>query len=162
MKLNLLDENNMIFYLNIDYLNKTKFDFKEHIEQNFKDLFIKLKNIYNLNLSGYYEVVIYVNDIYGMIIELEKDDDEYIKIFGDTLDMKITFKLNCELLYEIESYYPFKFKNYKLYYNDNKFYINIDKLDKDERLEYLKLLENSTIIYGKEISEIMGKVIKIC
>jgi len=107
MKLELFNLNNITVYLNNEYLKKINFDLKNNVEQQFKKLFIKIKNIYNIEMSGYYEVIVYINDIYGMIIEIEKDNDEYIKLFGDTVDMKITFKFDSSIFYKLDEYKNF-------------------------------------------------------
>lgn len=154
MKLEVLNLNNLIFYLNKDYLNKINFNINDNVEQEFKNLFIKLKSIYKLDLSGYYEVIVYINDIYGIIIEMEKDDDEYIKIFGDTLDMKITFKFDCEIFYKIENIDFINFKNYNLYYYNNELYLSLKNNLKIPYKDYLYLIENSSILYGSDLRKI--------
>lgn len=154
MKLEVFNLNNIVFYLSKEYLNRIHFKIDVDVEKEFKKLFIELKNIFNLELNGYYEVVVYINDLYGIIIEMEKDDDEYIKIFGDTLDMKITFKFDCEILYKIDNIDFIDFSKYNLYYNNNNLYISIKDNYLPKRNEYLNLLENSNLIYGIELKKI--------
>ncbi len=161
MKLEILNLNNLVFYLNKDYLDKINFNINENVEQEFKNLFIKLKNIYNLELNGYYEVTVYVNDVYGIIIEMEKDDDEYIKIFGDTLDMKITFKFDCEIFYKIENIDFIKFNNYNLYYCNNELFLSLKNNLKLSYKDYLYLLENSSIVYGNQLKKLKYHMKKI-
>ena len=160
MKLELLNLDNITIYLNKDYLKKIKFNLEENVEKEFKKLFLKIKNIYNINMCGYYEVVVYENALYGIIIELEKDDDEYVKIFGDTLDMKIVFKFDSDIYYELEEFDKYDFNKYHLYYYNDKFYIELKDKNINYR-EYLRLLENSTIIYGNNLKEIENNLIKI-
>jgi len=161
MKLELFNLESITIYLSNDYLKQMNFNIKENVEKQFKKLFIKIKDIYNINMSGYYEVIVYVNDIYGMIIELEKDTDEYIKIFGDTVDMKITFKFDSSIYYELEDYMTFNIDNYNLYYYNDKFYLELSKIYRFSYSEYLKLLESSNIIYGKEICDLRSKIKKL-
>ncbi len=161
MKLELFNLNNLTVYLNNKYLDKINFDLKNNVEQQFKRLFIKIKNIYDIEMSGYYEVTVYLNDIYGMIIEIEKDDDEYVKLFGDTVDMKITFKFDSSIFYKLEEYKTFDIDNYDLYYYNDVFYIELVNNDNLEYTEYLRLLENSSIIYGNELKKIKNNAIKL-
>ena len=161
MKLELFNLNNLTIYLNNKYLDKINFDLKNNVEQQFNRLFIKIKNIYNIEMSGYYEVTVYLNDIYGMIIEIEKDDDEYVKLFGDTVDMKITFKFDSSIFYKLDEYKIFDIINYDLYYYNDDFYIELTDNDNLEYTEYLRLLENSSIIYGNELKEIKNNAIKV-
>jgi len=159
MKLELFNLNNITVYLNNEYLKKINFDLKNNVEQQFKKLFIKIKNIYNIEMSGYYEVIVYINDIYGMIIEIEKDNDEYIKLFGDTVDMKITFKFDSSIFYKLDEYKNFDINNYNLYYYNDNFYIELN--DKINYINYLNLIENSDIIYGDEMKKIKSHAIKV-
>ncbi|MBQ7141001.1 MAG: hypothetical protein IJO32_05805 [Bacilli bacterium] len=161
MKLEVFNLNNIVFYLSKEYLNKIHFKIDVDVEKEFKKLFIRLKNIYNLNLNGYYEVIVYINDLYGIIIEMEKDDDEYIKIFGDTLDMKITFKFDCEILYKIENIDFIDFSKYNLYYKNNNLYISIKDKYLLEKNEYLNLLENSKLVYGSDLKKLKLNLKKI-
>lgn len=161
MKLELFNLNNLTVYLNNKYLEKIKFDLKNNVEQQFKRLFIKIKNIYNIEMSGYYEVTVYLNDIYGMIIEIEKDDDEYVKLFGDTVDMKITFKFDSSIFYKLDEYMSFDFDDYDLYYYNDSFYMELNNEVIFNYSQYLNLLENSSIIYGNEIKKIKNQAIKV-
>lgn len=161
MKLEVFNLNNLVLYLNKDYLDKINFNINENVEYEFKKLFLKLKDVYNLNINGYYEVTVFINDIYGIIIEMQKDDDEYIKIFKDTLDMKITFKFDCEIFYKIDDINFIKFKNYNLYYYDNNLYLSLKNNLKIPYKDYLYLLENSSIIYGDELKKLKCKIKKI-
>lgn len=161
MKLELFNLENMTIFLCKDYLKKIDFNLDGNYEKEFKRLFIKIKDIYNINMSGYYEVTVYINDIYGMIIDLQKDNDEYVKIFGDTVDMKITFKFDSPIYYELDEYINFNIENYNLYFYNDKFYLELLDDSKYSYSEYLKLLESSYIIYGKEIYSIKNKMKKI-
>ena len=159
MKLELFNLNNLTVYLNNEYLEKINFDINKNVEQQFKKLFTRIKNIYNIDMFGYYDVTIYINDIYGMIIDIEKDDDEYIKIFGDTGDMKITFKFDSSIYYKLDEFKTFNIDEYDVYFDNDNFYIEI--LNNNNHSEYLKLLENSTIIYGEELKKIKNRAFKI-
>lgn len=99
------------------------------------------------NISGDYQINIYINDIYGMIIEFNKiKENNYI-------DLKVKINVNSIFLYESNYNY---LNNYKdtIYYYKNKYY----SLPKDSNIN---LLEVSNIIYGKEVKEIISKGIKL-
>ncbi len=159
MKLEIFNLNNITIYLNKEYLEFINFNFKENVEKEFKKLFLKIKDIYNLNIKGYYEVTVYINDIYGIIIEMEKDDDEYMKLFGESLDMKIKFKFDSEIYYKLDEYKNYNIDNYHLYFDNKNFYIEL--LDKIDYKAYLDLIENSVIVYGEDIKEIKSNLEKI-
>lgn len=107
-----------------------------------------IKKIIKKNkISGDYQINIYINDIYGMIIEFNKiKKNNYI-------DLKIKINVNSIFLYESNYNY---LNNYKdtIYYYKNKYYL----LPKDSNIN---LLEVSNIIYGKEVKEIISKGIKL-
>ncbi|MBE6153279.1 MAG: hypothetical protein E7166_03550 [Firmicutes bacterium] len=161
MKLEYFNLNNIVVYLNNNYLESIKFDITNNIEQQFKKLFINIKNIYNIDMNGYYEVVVHINDIYGMIIEIDKDDDEYVKLFGDTVDMKITFKFDSPIYYKLDEYKKFNIDNYSIYYYDETYYLKLDNNLELNYSEYLKLIENSVIVYGDELKRIKNQLIKV-
>ncbi len=127
------DNCNYTIYIVKEYLDYYDFNFSSNSNNVIKKMFNKINNRFNLELEGLYSVVVYINNDYGMIIEMEKDTDEYIKLFGDKLDMKIIFKLDCDFYYEDE------LGNY-LY--NNKLY------SKNKNYE-------SNIIYGKKIKDLL-------
>ncbi len=159
MKLEYYNINDFIIYLNNDYIKKYNLKLEENAQENFKKLLNKLKSIYNLELYGYYKINVYINKYYGIIIELFKEDDEYIKIFGDSLDLKILFKNDAKVYYEIEEYNKYNLDKYNIYYYNNKFYIEI--IYNNNIKEYLNLLESSKIIYGTQLEKIINNLIKI-
>lgn len=159
MKLEYYNINDFIIYLNNDYIKKYNLKLEENAQDNFKKLLNKLKSIYNLELYGYYKINVYINKYYGIIIELFKEDDEYIKIFGDSLDLKILFKNDAKVYYEIEEYNKYNLDKYNIYYYNNKFYIEI--IYNNNIKEYLNLLESSKIIYGTQLEKIINNLIKI-
>ena len=152
-----IDNNKFIVFLN----KKFDLDNKVKLEKNFKDLFYKLKNKYNIEVNGYYNIDVYADKYYGTIIEMEKENLEYYTYFNQ-IDMEINvFKNN--FYYEID--YNFLNKDilnkclcYK--YND-KIYLKI-KEDVDE-IQLSKLLEVSNVLYGEEGEKInkYGKKVKI-
>ena len=94
-----------------------------------------------------------------IIVELFKEDDEYIKIFGESLDLKILFKPESKILYELETFKKYDIGKFNMYYYNDKFYIEIIEIVKYDN--YLKLLEDSKIIYGKNLSNVLNNMIKI-
>lgn len=159
MKLEYYNINEFIIYLNNDYMKRINLNLEVDAHKNFESLLKKLKNIYKLNLYGYYKVIVYTNEIYGMILEMVKEDDEYIKIFGESLDLKILFRNNSKILYEIDTYENYNIGKTNIYYYDNKFYLEI--LTVDNYKNYLNLLEDAKIIYGTKLNNILTNMIKI-
>lgn len=135
-----------------DYLIKI---YKEEIKDiNIYDIddiytLIKLiikKIIKNNNISGNYQINIYTNDIYGMIIEFNKiKENNYI-------DLKINITIDSIFLYKTNNNYLDN--NSTIYYYKNNYYI----LPKDNNIN---LLEVEEVLYGNIVKEILAKGIKV-
>lgn len=135
-----------------DYLIKI---YKEEIKDidiyDIDDIYtlIKLiikKIIKNNNISGNYQINIYTNDIYGMIIEFNKiKENSYI-------DLKINITIDSIFLYKTNNNYLNN--NNTIYYYKNNYYI----LPKDNNIN---LLEVEEVLYGNIVKEILTKGIKV-
>lgn len=112
----------------------------ESIKELFKSIIDKLRKKYDLH--GLVDVDVYVNDSYGMIIEMRMLADYF-----DEIDMKIKMHLNSLFLTEISSNDVLDYED--VYYYRDKFYGN-----------YLGLVD-SNIIY-KDTDDIISKGIKLC
>lgn len=135
-----------------DYLIKI---YKEEIKDidiyDIDDIYtlIKLiikKIIKNNNISGNYQINIYTNDIYGMIIEFNKiKENSYI-------DLKINITIDSIFLYKTNNNYLDNHNT--IYYYKNNYYI----LPKDNNIN---LLEVEEVLYGNIVKEILAKGIKV-
>lgn len=118
---------------------KTKIDY-DNIEYYFKNLFIKLmKN--NTEINGFYISNIYHDKIYGDIIELIKKDE-----LSNQIDIEINI-IDTTFLYQIDRY-DLDLDYFDIYKYNNEIYAKIK--NKLAYNDYLKLLENSKIIYDTE------------
>lgn len=113
---------------------------KEQIMDLFKDIFMKIKDKYKL--SGLFDVDIYVNNEYGMIIEIYN-----LCFYNGEVDIKIRFHLDSIFLTEINSNELLDYE--AVYYYNEKFYGEF----KDFRDE--------DVIY-KNVDLIINNGIKIC
>ena len=135
-----------------DYLIKI---YKEEIKDidiyDIDDIYtlIKLiikKIIKNNNITGNYQINIYTNDIYGMIIEFNKiKENSYI-------DLKINITIDSIFLYKTNNNYLDN--NSTIYYYKNNYYI----FPKDNNIN---LLEVEEVLYGNIVKEILSKGIKV-
>lgn len=155
MKVLFLSENKLIIYLNDFYAKELNFQDKNEIESYFKTIFIKLKNNYQIKTYGYYDIVLYHDANYGVVIELSREENEYDKTFDTSLDMKIMIEKDNPFLYELED--PFTIdsqllKDSTLYLYHNKLYLQLK--EKIDYIELGELLEHSILNY-KNISEIL-------
>lgn len=134
-----IKNDNFIIYVN-KYLINYDMKNRKDIEENIKDLLIRIRKIYKIKLSGYYKIKIYQNDLYGLIFECIKEDD--LDFFPDFCDLKINILYDSKILLESDDF--FIFNNKKTYKKGNKFYINIKDLNE---LEIIKLSEFCKIKY---------------
>lgn len=146
------------FYI-IKIFNKyNNFDIYSHdeIEKITKELFEKYLKKYNL--KGNITFNIYVDRLYGMIFEIKKTSDSLI---DKLIDIKIKFNLNISFLYEIDYFYLIenKINNQNIYFYKDKFYLEL--INDIEEKEYIKLLDNSLIIYNDSINNIINNGIKL-
>lgn len=126
-------ENKIVINGQIDY---------DNIEDYFKKLFIKIKETFDIEIDGFYVVNIYHDKIYGDILELIKKDNYYY----DQVDIKINI-IDTTFLYKIDKY-DLDLEKYDIYKYNNEIYVKIKKELKQK--DYLKLLENSDILYDTE------------
>lgn len=135
-----IKNDNFIIYVN-KYLINYDMKNRKDIEENIKDLLIRIRKIYKIKLSGYYKIKIYQNDLYGLIFECIKEDD--LDFFPDFCDLKVNILYDSKMLLESEDFFIFN-NNKKTYKKGNKFYINIKDLNE---LEIIKLSEFCKIKY---------------
>lgn len=135
-----IKNDNFIIYVN-KYLINYDMKNRKDIEENIKDLLIRIRKIYKIKLSGYYKIKIYQNDLYGLIFDCVKEDD--LDFFPDFCDLKINILYDSKILLESDDFFIFN-NNKKTYKKGNKFYINIKDLNE---LEIIKLSEFCKIKY---------------
>lgn len=135
-----IKNDNFIIYVN-KYLINYDMKNRKDIEENIKDLLIRIRKIYKIKLSGYYKIKVYQNDLYGLIFDCVKEDD--LDFFPDLCDLKINILYDSKMLLESDDFFIFN-NNKKTYKKGNKFYINIKDLNE---LEIIKLSEFCKIKY---------------
>ncbi len=165
MKINVIDED-IIIYLNKYYTKQIDFLDLNTLEEYMNDLFLKLKNCYNLKVNGYYSIDAYIDDNYGVIITMKHEDIEYYDYLIDQIDTQVTIHNNAKFLYKIADFFGAKncLNNidYSLYKYDNELYIKlngqIDSINFGNLLEYCKeicydidgiMKKNNLLFYNK-------------
>ncbi len=149
------DDVNMIIFLNKMYLEEINFDDKEQLEKYFQKLFRLLKSNYQIEISGYYEIDIYIDDFYGMILELQHEELEYFGYFDDEIEMQLIIHQE-PFLYEIEDYFwidEHLKENISIYQYQNRLYLQINHPISNYLLG--RILENSEVHYKKNCKSIV-------
>lgn len=143
----------------IIYLKKTairNFDIsnEEKLEQYFRDLFLSLKSRYSIEMNGYYNIDVYPDIYYGMILEIENMDVDYYRYFSQ-IDMKINVLKDSFFIYEIdyECLDKIDLKKFMCYQQNDKIYLQI-KEDIDD-ITLGSILEYARIIYGDKTHDIL-------
>ena len=152
-----IDKNNFIAKISNDKLTDIDIFNVEEVEKFIKILFSKL--IKKHNIKGEVELNIYIDNNYGLIIEIKVDD--YFS-FDDYIDVRIIFHLNNIFLYEIDYFDILENTNIKkanVYYYKEKFYLEL--LDDINKVEYNYILESSDIIYNDKSIDIKNEGIKL-
>ena len=163
MKITKKEENKYEFFLPKETLGKINFDNKSTLENYFQDFFLNLKDNYNFDVCGFYEIDIYIDNLYGAVISMKKEDIDYFDYFSTNIDMKISKPQKTEFLYKVKDIFFIDkkiLKNTIMYYYKENYYLNLSKLTNKE---LVKLLEFSEIIYDETKEKIIknGKMLKM-
>ena len=119
------------------------------IKELLTNIFDVLVNYYDFEINNNYNINIYINEVYGIIVELISE--EIIKK-EDTVHINLNVMNDKLFLYEIDD--PLKYINSEIYYYDDKYYLNVKKMD-------INLLEYTTVIYDDTVYKILGRGVKI-
>lgn len=134
-------DDNLVVFLNKKIAPKN-INNKIELEKSFQKIFNKLNSIYNLDLNGNYEINIYNNKEYGIILEIKKEEIEYFDYY-DRVDMHLNISKYTDILYKTTTI----IKNTNIYEYKGDLYI--EPID----IEFNKLgilIENSEIVFGKK------------
>lgn len=164
MKVLMTNDNNITLYLNKWSDRKINIISKDNLEIYFKELFQQLKDQYEIEINGYYNIDIYEDQYYGTIINIEKEDIEYFDYFDNQIDMQINIPTNATFLYQIEDILtiPKEIKDkIEIYHFLDNFYLKIIK--PISNIELGRLLEISKLKYGTKNKNILklGKIIAL-
>ena len=144
MKVEMLS-NTIIVYL----LDNKKYNEDSDIKKILINVFDNLKKYYNITFTSDYNLELYINRYYGMILEITENED---LIYDDIVNLKLNVLRDTLFLYEVDD--PLKYINYEIYYYNDKFYVNAKRED-------INLIENSNLVYGDIVYKIIGRGIKI-
>lgn len=144
MKVEMLS-NTIIVYL----LDNKKYNEDSDIKKILINVFDNLEKYYNITFTTNYNLELYINRYYGMILEITENEDF---IYDDIVNLKLNVLRDTLFLYEVDD--PLEYINYEIYYYNDKFYVNAKRED-------INLIENSNLVYGDIVYKIIGRGIKI-
>jgi len=146
MKINIIDEYNTVIYLNKSIIKFIDFS---NVENELDKIFLKLKNTYNISISGYYDVDIYCDDNYGVVIKLTQSDIDSFDYLDKIISMNIN-TYNKEFLYKLDDIND-DLKSF-IYYKSNIYTNNYNDI---------RISEHASIIYDDLIDKINNEGLKI-
>ena len=144
MKVEMLSDK-IIVYL----LDNKKYNEDSDIKKMLIKVFDNLEKYYNITFTNDYNLELYINRYYGMILEIKENEDF---IYDDIVNLKLNVLRDTLFLYEVDD--PLEYINYEIYYYNDKFYVNAKRED-------INLIENSNLVYGDIVYKIIGRGIKI-
>ena len=144
MKVEMLS-NTIIVYL----LDNKKYNEDSDIKKILINVFDNLEKYYNITFTIDYNLELYINRYYGMILEIKENEDF---IYDDIVNLKLNVLRDTLFLYEVDD--PLEYINYEIYYYNDKFYVNAKRED-------INLIEDSNLVYGDIVYKIIGRGIKI-
>ena len=144
MKVEMLSDK-IIVYL----LDNKKYNEDSDIKKMLIKVFDNLEKYYGITFSSDYNLDLYINRYYGMILEIKENEDF---IYDDIVNLKLNVLRDTLFLYEVDD--PLEYINYEIYYYNDKFYVNAKRED-------INLIENSNLVYGDIVYKIIGRGIKI-
>jgi len=135
-----MQEDNLLLTFKESEIKKINFEDINKIETYFRATLLKLKEIYNIDIKGFYNIYAYVDPKEGMILKLEKENIDYYDSFHQ-LEMRI-LKEDVTFLYEVDDVLALPYENLDIYVYQNKFYVK----RKNDKKVY-SLYEFGRIIY---------------
>lgn len=113
------------------------------------DVFNNLVDNYDIDIKNNYNINIYINNSYGVIVEMIKLEENDI---GDVNSLGLNILFDKLFLYEMDD--PLDYIGSEIYYYNNKYYLNADKVD-------ARLIENSRLIYDNFVYKVLGRGVRI-
>lgn len=141
----------MILFLNRFCFKNDDFNDKEGLTSSVKNLLKRVYENYNLEFKGYYDVNMYVDKNYGVVMEIDCVDNFYLDYFGNSLD--INLKINDDsFLYEVDDVSINS--DYEIYVYGGHIYVMFNRIVPS--ISMGRILENvNDVLYGLKKDRIL-------
>ena len=148
MKIKMLSKRKIILFL----IEKKELDFKnlKLLQEELKQIFLKLKYYYKINVKGFYNVKAYIDKLSGIVLEIDGEGLEELEYFDGEIDMRVEV-IYEKFMYQTEDILniPKKIrKKLNIYFIDDKYLLTLKKTFKTNDLG--ELLEYTSCIYHNE------------
>ena len=104
MKLD-INDNNLLIKIKDSGIKTLNFDDMSCVEKYFKKVLLQLKDLYKIDIKGFYNIYAYIDLDEGIVLEIQKEDIDYYDSFHQ-LELRI-IKENTIFLYEIDDIIDF-------------------------------------------------------
>lgn len=155
MKIEVLENDIILFITQADITN-LNFEKKNEVEEYFKDILLRLREYYKIDIRGFYDIYVYIDENEGMVLRLENENLEYYNSFHQ-LELRV-LKEETTFFYEIEDILDLPIKELDIYLYKDKFYAKRKKKKQVYSLyEFGKLIyedTNNIIRNGKKMTMI--------
>ena len=143
MNIKFIDELILDIYIKRELIDNIDFNNKTDLEKYLKKLFKILKNKYDIVIEGFYDITVYIDKYYGVVIHLEKDDVEYYDYFKNQVDMRI-ITIDTDFLYLVDDIPQNLLNKVDVIIIDKNIYLKIK--ENLSKVEMMKLLEISKVV----------------
>ena len=143
MNIKFIDELILDIYIKKELIDNIDFNNKNDLEKYLKKLFKILKSKYNVVIEGFYDITVYVDKYYGVVIHMEKDDVDYYDYFKNQVDMRI-ITIDTDFLYLVDDIPEYLLNKVEVIIIEKNIYLKIKK--ELNKVEMMKLLEISKVV----------------
>ena len=144
MNIKFIDELILDIYIKKELIDNIDFNNKEDLQKYLKKLFKILKNKYGVVIEGFYDITVYVDKFYGVVIHMEKDDMEYYDYYRNQVDMRI-ITIETSFLYLVEDIPKYLLNKVDIIIIDKNIYLKIK--EELSKVEMMQLLELSKVVF---------------
>ena len=130
-------------YIKKELIDNIDFNNKNDLEKSLKKLFKILKNKYDIVIEGFYDITVYIDKYYGVVIHMEKDDVEYYDYYKNQVDMRI-ITIDTDFLYLVDDIPQNLLNKVDVIIKEKDIYLKIK--ESLSTVEMMKLLEISKVV----------------
>lgn len=139
MNIKFIDDLTFNVYVKKEKLKKINIKNKSELEKYIKEIIEVLKNIYNIRIEGFYDVNVYIDKHYGIILNFSKEKLEYYDYFNG-IEINVIIK-EVSFLYKVSDI-PFNLLNkLEIKQINNNIYLKIIK--ELNQKEFMNLIEHT-------------------
>ena len=147
MKFSYLSDTDFKLFINKGFIKEVDYESKEDLMAFLKNIIVKLKSIYGIILSGFYEVEINILNNIGLDLAFKKCDNYTFS--NKVIDLKMIISITPEIYLKFDNYnYISKYNNIR--YDNGSFYLKADMISENDIIMlsdcYSVIIDNDEVI----------------